>query len=131
MSAKSWPKNNKELKDGRSYARWKGKDYLLPGVKERHVSVMTNRSSAYARAQQQKYLNLAEAVRKAKNKLKKSQIERKNMKPKQIKNGQHIQNITPWMTAGVWLLFELVLSYFLAYPWVYLFYCKKELLVKP
>ncbi len=115
-----------ELKDKRSYARWKGKDYLLPEVKERHVRY--DRQVANMQEQQQKYLSLAEQYEKQRIS-EKTQVERQN-KAQEIASGEHKEHYA-LVTAGVWLLFELILSFFLAYPWIYLFYCKKELLLNP
>lgn len=115
-----------ELKDQRSYARWKGKDYLLPEVKERHIRY--DQQVGIMQDQQQTYLSLAEQY-EIRRTAEQEKIEKHN-EIQQIESGQHKEHYAS-VTAGVWLLFELILSFFLAYPWIYLFYCKKELLLYP
>ena len=115
----------RELADHKSYAIWAGKEYLLPETKVRHQNYDTQ--IAHMQRQMQVHLEL---LQKYEQKLSsKEQItEQKNNK---IISLNHISKEQyAWACAGIWLSFEGLLLFSLAYFWLYQYGVKRELLLE-
>lgn len=114
-----------ELAENKNYSSWQGKDFLLPEVKERHrqydqqIQAMQQQRQTHQNLIIQYETQLSQKEQKAEN---------KNQKITQV-NALHTEKIAS-ITAGIWLGFEIVLIFMLAYPWIYLYQAKKEKLLE-
>lgn len=115
----------KELAASKSYGRWQGKDFLLPEVKERHRQY--DRQIKAMQTQRQVHQNLILQYEKQRYQ-KEEKVESKNQKISQV-NAQQTKQIAS-ITAGIWLGFEMILIFMLAYPWIYIYQSKKEKLLE-
>lgn len=115
----------RELKDPKSYAIWKGKEYLLPEVKKRHTNYDKQIDAMHL--QRQTHQVLIQQYEKKLNR-KESQTTKKNQEIIQT-NKQH-KEVYAGTTAGIWLCFEMMLVYMLSYQWLYLYGAKKESLLE-
>ncbi len=115
----------KELADQRSYALWKGQEYLLPEVKTRHAQY--DRQIQAMNTQRQQHQQL---IRRYEEKLteKESQTQAENA---EITHLNHLnKEIYAGTSAGIWLGFEVLLVFMLSYRWVYLYHSKREKLLE-
>jgi hypothetical protein len=114
----------RELADGRSYASWNGKEYLLPEVKGRHQ----NYDTQIAQTQRQVQTHL-ELLQKYEQKLssKEHSLEQENKNTTVLNHLSKEQYALA--CAGIWLTFESLLLFSLAYIWLYRYGVKRELLL--
>jgi hypothetical protein len=115
----------KELHDHKSYAIWEGKEYLLPEVKIRHQ----NYDTQIAQMQRQAQAHL-EILQKYEQKLssKEQVVEQKNQEILSFNRLSKEQYAVA--SAGIWLGFEALLLFSLAYLWLYRYGVKRELLLE-
>lgn len=114
-----------ELEDARSYATWKGKEYLLPEVKQRHENY--DRQILAMQNQSQQHQNL---VVQYENKLNKKESKTENQNAAIEEQNTLDKEMYAGITAGIWLIFEMLLIFMLSYTWIYLYQSKKERLLE-
>ena len=114
-----------ELKDPRSYSVWNGREFLLSEVKERHKNY--DRQIQSMQNQRQKHQVL---ILQYENKLqdKEQSTESKNT----TISSTHATRteVHASVTAGIWLVFEILLVFMLSYHWMYLYASKREKLLE-
>lgn len=115
----------KELTETKSYGAWKGKDYLLPEVKERHRQY--DQQIQAMQQQRQTHQNLilqyeSQRIQKEEN----TEVKNQQILQKNYQSTEQIASIT----AGIWLVFEIILIFMLTYPWIYIYKSKKEKLLE-
>ncbi|MCU0443936.1 MAG: hypothetical protein MUE85_03395 [Microscillaceae bacterium] len=113
-----------ELADYKSYQVWQGKEYLLPEVKERH----TNYDKQIAEMNRQRQLHqkqLANFEDRLNHKEQKTEAENEKI----IGENQLSKETYAAISAGIWLVFEILLVFMLSYSWVYKLGVKREVLL--
>jgi hypothetical protein len=113
-----------ELADYKSYQVWQGKEYLLPEVKERH----TNYDKQIAEMNRQRQLHqkqLANFEDRLNHKEQKTEAENQKI----IGENQLSKETYAAISAGIWLVFEILLVFMLSYSWVYKLGVKREVLL--
>jgi hypothetical protein len=113
-----------ELADYKSYQVWQGKEYLLPEVKERH----TNYDKQIAEMNRQRQLHqkqLANFEDRLNHKEQKTEAENARI----IGENQLSKETYAAISAGIWLVFEILLVFMLSYSWVYKLGVKREVLL--
>ena len=115
----------KELADHKSYVIWEGKEYLLPEVKLRHQ----NYDAQIAQMQRQAQAHL-DIMQKYEQKLvtKEQSLEQKNQETMTFNRLSKEQYALA--SGGIWLGFESLLLFSLAYLWLYRYGVKRELLLE-
>lgn len=114
-----------ELGDGKSYAVWKGKEYLLPEVRTRHKNY--DKQINAMNTQRQTHQTL---VARYENQMaqKEQKVTVENERVIHLNNSH--KETYAGVSAGIWLCFELLLVYMLSYYWFYLYGSKKEKLLE-
>nr|MCU0448101.1 hypothetical protein [Microscillaceae bacterium] len=113
-----------EIADYKSYKVWQGKEYLLPEVKERH----TNYDKQIAEMNRQRQLHqkqLASFEDRLSHKEQKTEAENEKI----IGENQLSKEMYAGISAGIWLVFEVLLVFMLSYSWVYKLGVKREVLL--
>ena len=114
-----------ELKDPRSYSVWNGREFLLSEVKERHKNY--DRQIQSMQSQRQKHQAL---ILQYENKLQdKEQSTASKNSAISLSHATRTE-IHASVTAGIWLIFEILLVFMLSYHWMYLYASKREKLLE-
>lgn len=114
-----------ELKKPQHQLQWQGKSYLLPEVKVRHQAY--DQQIEAFNQQRQNHQALLSQYEKERNQ-REQKIEKQNESLVLLHN--HQKESYALITAGVWFLFEIILVFLLAYPWIYRYQIKKEKLIE-
>jgi hypothetical protein len=111
----------KELADYRSYSVWQGKEYLLPEVKTRHLGYDKQLEQMNVqRATHQKLIVTYEERLQTQQ----SGLEKRNDKI-QFENDYRKEQYAG-IVGGIWLGFEALLVFILAYSWIFKYHIKQE-----
>jgi hypothetical protein len=114
-----------ELNDKKSYAEWNGKEYLLSDVKQRHQNY--DKQINDMNAQRAKHQSL---IDKYEEKLTHQETKTENKNQEITILNQENKEIYAGVTAAIWLVFEFLLVFMLAYNSIYLYNSKKEKLLE-
>jgi hypothetical protein len=114
-----------ELADYKSYTVWQGKEYLLPDVKERHLNY--DKQIAEMSRQRQSHQNLLTRFEdQLQHKEQKTEAENEKI----IGQNQLSKESYAFISASIWLVFEILLVFMLSYPWIYKHGVKREILLQ-
>lgn len=113
-----------ELADPGSYVIWKGKEYLLPEVKQRHAHY--DRQIAQMQSQRKSHQNLIE---KYEERLTNKEKHTERVNARLTEQHRLSKEWYAGASAGIWFCFEILLLFSLSYGWMYRYEVKKEILL--
>lgn len=114
-----------ELADKKSYAVWNGKEYLLPEVKTRH----TNYDKQINAMNQQRHKH-QDLISQYEQKLSQKEEKTENQNAEITAFNKSNKELYAGVGASVWLGFEILLVFVLAYNWIFKYKAKKEKLLE-
>lgn len=114
-----------ELKDYKNYQVWEGKEFLLPEVKTRHANY--DKQIAELQNQRKTHQNL---IVRYETKLSKKEQATEQANEQILAVNHFSKEMYAGISAGIWLCFELVLVFMLAYTWLFKYGVKKEKLLE-
>ncbi|MEO1651925.1 MAG: hypothetical protein AAFU64_00120 [Bacteroidota bacterium] len=115
----------KDLAKSQSYGSWQNQKFLLPEIKKRHEGY-DHQISQLLRQQASHQSRIGQLE----NRLAQYKSETKQENKQIIRQVISHTEAYAGLSAGIWLGFEFILIFMLAYPWIYLYGSKKEKLLE-